>query len=665
MEVKITNKTIIAYSQCPRKGFFAISGEASASKCDYCTIVNAKRSTNREKHLGSKHFLAQYGGEIKQIFKSEKCIAYCDFVYSSNSSSGAIPLIFSGTRQILMENKIELAFIGFVYSKIFKVAPRYGMVITFDGKAIRINLSQYYKKIKEIVEKLLTYENTAVKLPPGLRNRHCTCCDYRVQCEKINRDSASISSLSCITPLLYKKLGAKGITTIEQLSYQYRPRRRKKKKNPRTKAPFQPALQALALTENKVYVRVPPETLQITNCIILDFEGQPDESTYYLIGIILFQNGEKGRFSYWANTAKEEYDIWRQFLIEIRQNPEIPIYHYGSYDWVAVKCLAERYSENADDILLRMINVNSLIYGKIYFPTYSNGLKELAGFLGVKWSSSEATGQQSLVWRHNWVSTRLEKYKEALLKYNMEDCQALMSLIQFLSGVSSQDIQQQINFLDRPFMQSTARGAKAHELFTNILKSAHSDFSKKKVRLKDTIGSQTLPEPSQLINRKIYNPKPNRVVQLHPRRKCPKCGYPKAKISNRPASLIISDISFTKQGGKRFITHYKSFKIYCCKCNEYYNPNAIANFGRGRRYGEGLMSWTVHQRIVYRLPFHTIAQSTEELFNIPVGAATIEAFIEYFADKHGLTVVGNQQCTENGNWEYTENGNKNTQLLQR
>jgi predicted RecB family nuclease len=32
------------------------------------------------------------------------------------------------------------------------------------------------------------------------------------------------------------------------------------------------------------------------------------------------------------------------------------------------------------------INLLSVIFGQIYFPTYSNGLKEIAGWLGFKWS---------------------------------------------------------------------------------------------------------------------------------------------------------------------------------------------------------------------------------------------------------------------------------------
>ena len=76
----------------------------------------------------------------------------------------------------------------------------------------------------------------------------------------------------------------------------------------------------------------------------------------------------------------------------------------------------------------RLVNVNGYIYGKIYFPVRSNGLKDIGNFIGAKWTSPQASGLQSLVWRHQWEATRSIAYKEVLLTYNTEDCQALLAL---------------------------------------------------------------------------------------------------------------------------------------------------------------------------------------------------------------------------------------------
>ena len=39
------------------------------------------------------------------------------------------------------------------------------------------------------------------------------------------------------------------------------------------------------------------------------------------------------------------------------------------------------------------------IYAHVYFPVYSNGLKDVAGYLGFSWTEPDASGLQSLVWR--------------------------------------------------------------------------------------------------------------------------------------------------------------------------------------------------------------------------------------------------------------------------
>ena len=63
-------------------------------------------------------------------------------------------------------------------------------------------------------------------------------------------------------------------------------------------------------------------------------------------------------------------------------------------------------------------NLLSFIYAQIYFPTYSNGLKEIAGYLGFRWSGSLTSGLETIVLRHRWEVSRNPAMKQALLDYN-------------------------------------------------------------------------------------------------------------------------------------------------------------------------------------------------------------------------------------------------------
>ena len=55
-------------------------------------------------------------------------------------------------------------------------------------------------------------------------------------------------------------------------------------------------------------------------------------------------------------------------------------------------------NEIVDKILLNTTNILSLIYGRIYFPVYSNSLKQIARLLGYSWSDETASGINSIVW---------------------------------------------------------------------------------------------------------------------------------------------------------------------------------------------------------------------------------------------------------------------------
>src|SRR5512135_525056 len=83
----------------------------------------------------------------------------------------------------------------------------------------------------------------------------------------------------------------------------------------------------------------------------------------------------------------------------------------------AFATLAKRHGKGSG-LGARLVNVASSVYGKVYFPVRSNALKQLGRYLGAAWTDPQASGLQSLVWRHGWEAGRDERYKQALLQYN-------------------------------------------------------------------------------------------------------------------------------------------------------------------------------------------------------------------------------------------------------
>ena len=144
--------------------------------------------------------------------------------------------------------------------------------------------------------------------------------------------------------------------------------------------------------------------------------------------------------------------------------------------------MAKRYATDADDLSKRLVNVNKQIYGKIYFPVYSNQLKNVAGFVGATWTSPHASGLQSIVWRYRWDETREGRHKDMLLTYNEEDCRALKLLVDELLKIQhSADTLSEVDFADQHKQRATEVSAQVSSQFKEILKSAHFDYDSKKI----------------------------------------------------------------------------------------------------------------------------------------------------------------------------------------
>src|SRR5439155_21245752 len=120
--------------------------------------------------------------------------------------------------------------------------------------------------------------------------------------------------------------------------------------------------------------------------LFLDIEGTPDQEFYYLFGLLACHDGNRTGRSFWADTPQDEGAAWQQFVQAVNEYPEAPIYHYGTFEPTALGRLAARYGTDYEPIRQRLVTVLESVYGKVYFPVCSNGLKDIGSFLGATWS---------------------------------------------------------------------------------------------------------------------------------------------------------------------------------------------------------------------------------------------------------------------------------------
>ena len=322
------------------------------------------------------------------------------------------PHLAIGSHSIAKEDKIKLAFIGHVIGKGHRHPPNTGVIINVAGDAQRIQLAKLMAYLEPAIDTLKAWKgDPATAPPPILLNDHCPICPFKKKCLEQAEKDDSLTLLDRMTPKVMRKYHKKGIFTITQLSYLFKPRRQRKKRKDRP-AGFNLELQALALRTGKIYLHQSPTIPQHSTELFLDMEGVPDHGSHYLIGLVIRSEGQAESHSLWADSSHEEKRILEEFVALANRHPDAPIYHYGSYEPKALVRMAKASGVDVDAIIGRLVNVNTFIFGKVYFPARSNTLKELGRFFGATWSSPDASGLQSVVWRMQWQASI-----EGLLKF--------------------------------------------------------------------------------------------------------------------------------------------------------------------------------------------------------------------------------------------------------
>jgi len=59
-------------------------------------------------------------------------------------------------------------------------------------------------------------------------------------------------------------------------------------------------------------------------------------------------------------------------------------------------------------------------------PIYSYTVKDVAKYFGFKWTAEDAGGAQSMIWYDQWLENKNKKQLKEVLRYNEEDCRAMI-----------------------------------------------------------------------------------------------------------------------------------------------------------------------------------------------------------------------------------------------
>ncbi len=650
MNVVITSEVVQAYSLCPRKAYLLMYGKERGMPHEYEQILRRHQFANQAKNLEllkQKHtdvypysvsnLEKGYEFLIDVTLAADNLQAYCSILARVNNLSYELT-IFIGTHTINNTDKLSLMFASYVLTKIQGKSPAVGHIVNMKGESRRLKLEESHKVLTPLLDPLQKWLNDSSppEEPSVILNKHCSICQFREQCKAKAIQEDNLSLLDKVTPKIVRQYEKKGIFTVKQLSYLFRPRKRKKRAKKSPPVSHDLKLQALAIRTGKIYLQEIPTLARQETELYLDIEGLPDLNLYYLIGLLVRQGENIEYHPFWADDIEDERKIWWDFLGIINQYPDAPIYHYGSYDLRAMKILDKRYETDNQALIDRLINVNKQIYGKIYFPVYSNKLKEIANFVGATWTATDASGIQSLVWRHYWNDSYESQYKSKLITYNQEDCCALNLLVDELERIkSSSDILSDIDFAQTPKSQLSEAGEKISSQFEMILRFANVKYEKKKISFSQ--GQLIEGHKRGGANPSRPAPKPNKIVQVPQVDTCLKCGSSPLRLMETSTTRTIIDLVLTKNGIKKVVTKYIGFHGYCIKCHRKCSPPKILEFEDRQFYGHKFKSWIVYQRISLRLPFESILELAKEQFKEEMSSSRITHFVRNLAKYYSET----------------------------
>jgi predicted RecB family nuclease len=599
----------------------------------------------------------------------ESCIHAVERTPSEGRGKPArfVPIRFVANNKLTKLDKLLVAFDAHILAETFKREITHGKIIHGDGfSTLKVKTSVLVGEMRKIVgtiRALMTGDIT----PDLILNRHCPECGYQGRCREKAIEKDDLTLLGGMTEKERKKLNSKGIFTVTQLSYTFRPRRRPKRLRDK-KEKYHHSLKALAIREKKIHIVGSPELHIEGTPVYLDVEGLPDRDFYYLIGVRIGQGDSVVQHSLWADGPEDEERIWREFLEVLATIDKPVLIHYGSYETTFIKTMCSRYGvacnpvqtsevfetsevynqninhqtsevlktsevspeinvptiaktnadSNAEKTLPSAINLLSVIYGHVYFPVASNGLKEIAGYCGFQWSETLASGRKSIVWREKWEATKGIAEQEKLIRYNAEDCEALEVVTQKVLSLrhpettTEETIEKDVVDISnqkREHPYGFKRNSFIIPEFETINQAAYWDYQRERVYMKT---NPALKKSFHNAPDKSKPPVPNQIIECQRPIACPTCSSSNI-WQNAKHSRITTDLKFTRYGIKRWVVKYNYQQYLCNYCGKTFISIPVKSKSK---YGSELIAYSIYQCIELRTPIMTIEKGLNKLFNL-------------------------------------------------
>jgi predicted RecB family nuclease len=663
---KITRDVLESYLSCKYKAHLKLAGQQGA-RCDYESLLSGVRGevkARTAKALRARHAESLIASNVPltpevlgkgwlvildaSLEADELSILFDGLERKDGRSKIGdfhyLPVLCHEGRKVRKNTKVLLAIYGLLLEQIQGTAPRYGVV--WHGPectGTRVHLSGHRQTAQRILAGML--EMARSESPPGLiLNDHCPVCEFRGACHARAVQDDNLSLLLGMGEKEIRAYNRKGYFTVTQLSHTFRYRKPRKRARNHS-YPHYYSLQARAIRTGLVHLHGLPSIPSPQTRVYIDIEGVPDRDFCYLIGVLVESGPDLDYHQFWADRDEDQDGPFLRFAEFVGSLPaDCRLFHYGSYEATALRRACERQPTELQDSLraaiAKLVNVLAIVHRHVYFPTYSNSLKEIGRFLGCQWANSNASGIQSLYWREMWERTNDPAIKDELIQYNRDDCPALRSICAFLLQAEAAGAKPESPDGSAPSIVSTSdlpKPARKWPFFGRISftlddlarvnECAYFDYQRERVYVRTDkrfrqINKRTKPP------RVAVTPNKRAVIDCST---CPHCGSSRIRRRNRLTRRTV-DLRFHRGGVKRWVVVHRSWAYRCEDCGtRFWPPEWVKNRSV---YQPGLACWCVYQNVECKQNMWQVRTSLKDVFGLDVPTRQLYLFKGWVASRY-------------------------------
>lgn len=178
--------------------------------------------------------------------------------------------------------------------------------------------------------------------------------------------------------------------------------------------------------------------------LFLDLEGtgesQNDEDFVpidYLIGVVKRDTRGTNYVSFVAHGLDKEGEMFQNFSDWLKKQNDFVLYHWHHYEKTHIEKMIQRYEPTPEVTRLILGNMRDLYKdatASFAFPTYGNGLKQIAKYMGYQWKHADVDALESIAMYQKYIENPKEnkEYLQKIIDYNQDDCMATMIIKDWL-----------------------------------------------------------------------------------------------------------------------------------------------------------------------------------------------------------------------------------------